>query len=689
MSTSDLELFVTDLHQEIHDRANRDDGEGVMGFQQEEFTAWCLEQLSDPEVGEIVDWQLSYHAGYGVLVYGYGVNEEDGVLDLFTTIYTQAQPPERVGKEEVDTAFKRLQTFAQKALDGLHTSMDDASPAHDMCLRIFESRPLIRRVRFFLFTDGRTTVKSRDKGRLGDLECSFHVWDIERLHRNTTSGQEIDPIVVDFSRYGEPVPCLRAPEPLKLMPDGYEACLAIFPGQVLARIFEDHGARLLERNVRAFLQVKGQINKGIRDTIIRKPVHFLAYNNGISATAASIEYVMLPGGQLAISQIHDLQIVNGGQTTASLFHALQDKCSLDGIYVQAKLTIVSPERMAGMVPLISKYANSQNKVSDADLAANDEFHVNIEKLSRITWAPAAPDSFKETRWFYERARGQYPDEKTRARRAGVSALKKFVDTYPLQQRFTKTDVAKYINAWEQLPHIVSLGAQKNFNHLGARMDKGERVQVTAHYYQHLVAKGILFRETEKIVQAQRFGGFRANIVAYALALLSHTTGRRVDLDAIWRRQSLSPALREAIEILSHAVHAVIMDPKVGTNIGEWAKKEQCWQLVRQLKVPLPDELEADLAAWKDTEAPTPTTRAASGATSDDPRVAEVMGVPSETWSHLAKWMRRTGKMDLVYLTMVSNLASTARRRTVPTQRQAETGLILLEEARALGFRDPS
>ena len=60
---------------------------------------------------------------------------------------------------------------------------------------------------------------------------------------------------------------------------------------------------------------------------------------------------------LLITGAKDFQIINGGQTTASLSHAKnKDRADLENIYVQMKLTIVK-EDDPEFVHNISKYAN--------------------------------------------------------------------------------------------------------------------------------------------------------------------------------------------------------------------------------------------------------------------------------------------------------------------------------------------
>ena len=439
-------------------------------------------------------------------------------------------------------------------------------------------------MRLFLFTDGLTTLQTKKNQVKDGVNYSFNIWDLRRTYRCVTSGQKREAIEINFqTQYGSVIPCLAMPESQA----DYSAYVAIIPGEILCKIYAEYGSRLLERNVRSFLQAKGNVNKGIRQTILKEPYRFLAYNNGISATAEAVQLVDLPNGGQGIAEIRDFQIVNGGQTTASLYQAVRkDKADLSGIYVQTKLTVVERDRMDEIVPLISRYANNQNKVSEADFSANDPFHIRIEELSRTIWAPAVDGTQRQTRWFYERARGQYADAKNRE--STPAKQKAFTLAHPTAQKFTKTDLAKFEHTWDQLPHVVSLGAQKNFAKFIVGLAEKNRPEPDEIYFHRLVAKAILFKNAERIIQDERFGGYRANIVTYTLAYLSYRTDQRIDLNWIWRHQGIPPDLQQMIATLSRKVHQVITTPPDGRNVTEWCKKEACWQAVQRIQVEIFD-----------------------------------------------------------------------------------------------------
>ncbi len=675
----ELTEFATQLQQEIISIA---DTESIESLRADVFTQYMIDELI--EAGELEDGITCYHAARGIEVSGYNL-DNDGTLNLFTTIYTQIVPPETVGKGDVEAGFKRLNRFLQKVLDRYYTALEEASPAFDMAEDIFEFRQDVIRVRLYLFTDGLTTMDLIPEAKLNELQISYHVWDIRRLYRYTSSGKDKEPIHIDFvEQFGTPLPCLQGSDGMA----DYSAYLTIIPGDILNSLYTSYGSRLLELNVRSYLQAKGRVNQGIRRTILEQPERFLAYNNGISATASNIELVHLPEGGLGIKSLSDLQIVNGGQTTASIFHtARKDKAVVSRLRVQAKISVVAPDDIATLVPLISRYANSQNKVSEADFSANEPFHVRLEALSRSIWAPAADGTQRQTRWFYERARGQYQD--AIAREGTPGRQRQFKEIHPTTQRFTKTDLAKFEMTWEQLPNIVSHGAQKCFTQFSQKLQKRGDFAIDQPYFYRLIAKAILFRQAEKIVAMQKFGGYRANVVTYTLAYICHRTAGRIDLDRIWQQQGIRWELRDAIEYVSHRVHEVIISPPGGKNVTEWCKRQECWTRVRELMIDLSALLNDELLS-ADSEG---SAKVNKGLESLDPAeqqlIAQAAAISAETWYLLSKWAKETQNLHAWQRSLAFSLGRLRQIGKMPSRKQATQGLLMLEEAIRLGFKPES
>ena len=411
----------------------------------------------------------------------------------------------------------------------------------------------------------------RPKGK----NLAVHVWDIERLSRCVASGGAKEPIEVDFVRdFGKPIPCL----PVKVEGARYESYLAVIPGPVLHRLYDDYGERLLELNVRSFLQARGKINTKIRKTILEEPKQFFAYNNGLTAIAEEVRTKKLDSGGVGIAWVRGLQIVNGGQTTASIHRAgKKDHAEeqIASIQVQAKLSVIDADIIEEMVPRISLYANSQNKVNEADFSANDPFHQQLERLSRSMWTPDG-----QTHWFYERARGQYQVARAREGRTPASQ-KKFDAINPSSQMFSKTDLATFEHCWEELPHIVSRGSQKNFREFTIRLAQRKPPTVPdENYFRQLAGKAILFRHVQTAARKAQIGAYRANVVAYTVAYLAHRAGSAIDLRQIWERQSVPSSLDQAVQALLGPVGTVIIQGAGTRNVTEYCKKEECWELVR-------------------------------------------------------------------------------------------------------------
>jgi hypothetical protein len=431
------------------------------------------------------------------------------------------------------------------------------------------------------------------------------------------------------------------------------------------------------------LQARGKINKGIRNTILNEPHRFFAYNNGITATADHIDFEQ-NGGSLKITKIRNLQIVNGGQTTASLAHtAKKDRANLDGIFVQCKLSVIPAAFIDEIVPLISRYANSQNKVSDADFYANDPFHVSIEELSRTVWAPALGGSSRNTRWFYERARGQYADAK--ARETTPARKRQFEALSPNRQKFTKTDLAKYENTWMQLPHIVSLGAQKNFHDFSVRLKERGLVKVDLTYFQHLIAKAILFKRADRIIQQQELGGYKANTVTYTLAWLSHYTKQCIDLDTIWREQDISPALQEAIRMVSHRVHSIITSPPSNRNITEWCKRKDCWDTVRETEIVIGTKLATELIPITRDPTRTPDRGIATPNHEDSELIRQVSAITPDDWFRISKWAKETNNLQSWQRSLAYSIGRALSNGRTISPKQAKQGAIILSEAEKLGI----
>lgn len=434
--------------------------------------------------------------------------------------------------------------------------------------------------------------------------------------------------------------------------------------------------------MRSFLQAKGQVNKGIRNTLHNEPDMFLAYNNGISVTAESVTIHRDGNGKPSITGIRDMQIVNGGQTTVSIFNAYTDKkapTNLEQVFVQVKISVIDdPSQMDVIVPRISSYANTQNKVQVADFSANDPFHRKIEELSRITWAPTHGGQ-KPRNWFYERARGQYADVLSREGTTRKRMLYK--ESHPM---FTKTDLAKYENSWNQLPYQVSEGAQKNFRKFTLQLNERSSFKPDTKYYEFLIAKAILFKCTEKLVQSQAYGGYRANIVTYSISFLSNKTRQRIDLERIWKEQALTTALEQEIIVISRIVHGHITNPLGGANIGEWCKNAKCWVSLVEKEYAVSETLSLELINLESV-----INSASSGITmltdEEQALIERAYSIPAEQWFKLSHWAKETNNFAGWQRGIIFSVATRIASGKKPSYKQAKQAMAVYENAATKGF----
>lgn len=543
-----------------------------------------------------------FRAQRGMRVDGYWFNDE-GALDLFVADFDSRAELDSLTRSEVVAIFKRVTNFFEASKDkALFQELEDTSPEYGLSRQISDRKGLIRQVNFFLTSERMLSekIQALEDNEIAGVHATYHIWDISRLQRQRSSRGHKEALDLDLlETFGAGIPCL----PAHLGSDAFPSYLVVMPGEVLSALYEKYGARLLEQNVRSFLQARGKVNKGIRTTILTEPNMFFAYNNGITATAQEVETRQGETG-LEIVRIKDLQIVNGGQTTASLFHTRKkDKASFQGVFVQLKLSVIDTEDSETIVPRISEYANTQNRVNAADFFSNHPFHIRMEEFSRRIWAPASQGAQRETKWFYERARGQYADAQSKLSQA---EQRRFRAEYPKHQMFTKTDLAKFENVWDDHPKWVNLGAQKNFARYAARIGSEwvkSQDSVNEFYYRRAIARAIIFRRIEKLVSDQPWynGGYRANIVAYAIAAINQSAklqDKVVDYLRVWNAQAVHPSLLDAFTVSVKFVNEVICAPPPGiSNISEWCKKEACWQGIQARISELNEELPE--AFWQD------------------------------------------------------------------------------------------
>lgn len=526
---------------------------------------------------------------------GYAWDPDRGELHLAVCDFHPEAELASMNADRVARMFGRVRRFCELAINrDFVFSLEETSAAFDLATLIHEARDQIRRIRCVMFSNARlaTRKKTLEAENVIGAEMSHNIIDFTRYVdiRDAQGGTE--PIELDVRELnrGHLLPCLSAHDG----DENVESYLIVMPGILLARMYGLYGARLMEQNVRTFLQARTKTNQGIIKTAREEPEMFFAYNNGITATASGIEIEPMSNGAPGIASIEHLQIVNGGQTTASLLYAHdRGAADLSRIFVQMKLSVIDPERVEEVVPRISRFANTQNKVSEADFFSNHPFHVEMQKISRRLAAPAKAGSLATTKWFYERARGQYRNETS-----GKSAADKnrFQAEFPRGQVVQKTDLAKFQLSFRPAPDLVSLGAQKSFLSFASEIDKTwtqSRASFNDAYFRETIAKAIIFRDLDKQIgrsdwyKADR--GYKANIVTYTIGWMVHhlqKLNRKIDFELVWKQQAIPDELHNAFDLLAPQIAALLKSPPDGiSNVSEYAKKPMCWSRISQTDLP--------------------------------------------------------------------------------------------------------
>lgn len=506
---------------------------------------------------------------------GYSISEESDQLDLFVSLYSNAEEPTAIPDAETKTAVEQCLRFLTLCAEGkMAPKLDPSSDVRSLAETLQAIYDDLEQIRVYVITDRVAKSKSFKTRDIGGKAVRLEVMDIQRLHRHWSEGKPRDELIVDFKLVcGGPLPCVYVPGE-----SDYDYALTAIPAEALRLLYEQFGARLLEANVRSFLSVKGKgVNAGIQSTLRTAPERFMAYNNGIVIVADKMELDKAGGeGSTGILWLKGLQIVNGGQTTASIYFTKKKfpETDLSRVRVPAKIIVMRDDDSAkeeALVSDISRYANSQNAVRQSDLSANKPFHVEIEKLSRSVFCPDGVGQ-----WFYERAAGSY---NTLLAREGTTPakLKALKEAIPAARRITKTDLAKYITAWDKKPDIVSLGSQKNFDRFMAGLtpaDGEEAPLPTATEYKAMIAKAKIYRDAQKLLRPM-FQAFQANVVAYTVSLLSEKIGHSIDLQRVWNYQAASPELLSQIAVWAREVNDVLHASAGGKMVSEWAKRPEC------------------------------------------------------------------------------------------------------------------
>ena len=645
----------------------------------QELATSILEYMEDN--GEVNAPEICSFQKTRTRITAYDYNDEAESLDLFYLVKADTLLG-KVNTSKVQQGLNYLMAFYREAMNGQlfkNLNIEPSDEIVEVAKLVQSTKGQINQLRVYVITDGLTdpsAVPAAAESEDGEYVIEYNVWDMQRVYQqhNIRAGKE--KVEIDFpTTYNTELQCLKMSEQ-NLFVDAY---LAIIPGITLAKIYKQYQQVLLEKNVRTFLQFKGKVNKQIRKTLREQPDMFFSFNNGISTTATEIETKEIDG-MLYITRLYDWQIVNGGQTTASIAASLTDKeVDLSKVFVPMKISVIrDAEHDDELIKQISVSANSQTAIKNSDFSANDPYLVDLERFSRTEWVPNGNNK-PFCKWYFERTRGQYLDQL--AQLTGFNE-KSFKIEYPKKQKVTKTDIAKFEAVWKQRPYDVCRGAEKNYQ-LFVEDIKREKPTISAVYFKNVIAKGILFNTIDGIVKSKNLGGYKANMNAYLMASISFLSGGNLDLTYIWENQSVQKEVKEKVEQLIPIVWEHLTGGASGgnqsSNVGEWSKKPDCWSKLK-LKLGEIDKFDDDLM-----QPDTNDDGSYLNATQQS-RIQEAEAIEPNYWFELASWAKSRNLLTPIERKAAFNFGTMkSRNRGITSLKQALFALKIVEKAKELGF----
>ncbi len=636
--------------------------------------------LEDAE--EIDDFIFGYFNGTGprnkkMVMDGYYYDEYDKSLVVLYSDFSNGEE-DSLTNTDIEKDYNCLRNLVESCEDGfiLNAGFEEASPGVELANLIKLKNDEIIKYRFYIVTDKKLSnrVKNLKQQKIGNKIVDLNIWDMNRFYNMYASNQVKESIDINF-KSTEVIPCINA-----VNEDKYKAYLAVIPGPVLANLYIEYGSRLLEGNVRSFLSIKGKVNKGIRNTILNEPNMFFAYNNGIAATATEMDVDPITK---CITRIKDLQIINGGQTTASIANViLQDKnpAAVENIFVPMKISIVDGDKASEMIPQISRFANSQNKVDESDFFSNHPYHIRLEEFSRKIFAPPVNGNMYQTIWFYERAKGQYTQAQMKLT---AGEKKKFQTKNPKSQVLKKVDVAKYLNTFSCRPDIVSKGAQASMRYFAEIITKKweqSDLEYNENYYKKLISYAIIFKETEKLVADQdwykEIKAYRANIVTYSIAVIVDKinklySDKSIDYKKIWNEQKMYKELRnQLLRTTKEMLAFITRDDRQTLNVTEWCKKEECWKRAASYNFELNEEFIDSLVdnyLIKQEEKDSKKEQKLVNQLNAD---IQVIGLGQEYWKKVYNWGREQKLFTPMEDDLVRLASSFEQTGKIPSSKQA-------------------
>jgi hypothetical protein len=706
LKMSDLSEFKEELHQDI-----MLDSAIAELYPEESFFDLMSSTLNEAGIVDDMEYAPFRDTRKGIKIDGYSWNELERVFcGVIVDLSDDPQDVSSISKTEIEALGKRVSRYLDLATTKkFRDSLDVSSIGRGTGDFLAHVKDQILKYRVIVITDSLISdrVKKISIDSIDDKKTSIEIWDLERLMKLSQSAHETEEFVVDLSNTKQPVQVIEASR----LDNDTVTYMGVMPASVLFNIYEEFGQRLLESNVRTFLDFRAGPNKSMRQGLMLEPEKFFSYNNGLTITATSAKIIEI-GGRLVVHSLDNMQIVNGGQTTATIYFTpnepggldtasgklLYRDVQLDKVSVQMKLTVMNgddAEFSNTYKANISRYANFQTAVNAGDLTSNSPFHKDIERLSRKTSMPLGGEGYP-TKWFYERARGQYS---TKKRGLGLSEVRKFMMEYPKAQVFTKDLLNKYEVTWQMQPHIVKKGTTPARNYLMAQIKKkyedNPSYRLEADYFQDIVAKMILFKQVDKAVLKSTWyqleTGLKAEAVTYAIPLVRKRLidqGKDINLSYIYQNQAISPALTAVIVESAGVIRANIMSSqfRAGSgNVSEFCRNENGWKRIQMVDIDISGLGYPDIIDGEDIKKAEESKEAIADASAQMTDFDQIMAISDIEWQKLASYNLKSFRLESPEVKLPSMCAQLHRGGRMLTDKQLTFVLKIYRSSKERGF----
>lgn len=549
--------------------------EGDITEEKYSFLKYIFTKLESTE-GDFLDICEEEFADLDCNIDGYYYDEDSNVYNLYLTIYDDhLDDHSTLTEDAANSEYRKIINFVKMVCLGKYIDFGENGFTYEIADSIYKSLTNGAEIIINVVTNYLVPSEYK-KDSVEEIEkqtVSFRTYDLEDLQNKLDQVEKtIDELDLE-EKFGAPISALRVASN-----QDFDVYCFTMKGSWLATLYKEDSIRLLEPNVRSYLKRTSKVNAGILETVKTAPEEFISFNNGIAAVATGlvIDRANSILSLTKITKILNFQIVNGGQTTATLFECFKDKLfdNLDKVNAIVKLTVVKNiSNSESLIRSISTYSNTQTAIKKSDPPSNLPYYIAIKQLSQKCLSEENGISYM---CYFERTNGEYETDFMRNKGA-----KRFTNANPKDKKFTKIQLATAIDCWEQLPYIACKGSEGNFAFFNDVV-KNQLFDPDENYFKNAYATIIIFRKLDKIAKKLKLS-VKSNVVSYTLSLISLLYNKQIVLEQIWDKKDLTPELVQVAYDLLPKVHAVIINtPPECPEPRMWARKEKCWSLVQAI-----------------------------------------------------------------------------------------------------------